>query len=78
MSLQTPATWNPYRRATFGVETMVIMKATVVAALRERGQRIRADFVERELPDHIDTSRHGGLLAMLRLDPSTLVESGQE
>ena len=56
---------------------MVIMKAAVVAALRERGQPIRADFVERELPDRIDPSRHGGLLAMLHLDLSTLAEPDQ-
>ncbi|HWS31143.1 MAG TPA: hypothetical protein VN408_00215 [Actinoplanes sp.] len=57
---------------------MVIMKATVVAALRERGQQIRADFVERELPDRIDPLVHGGLLAMLHLDLSTLTEPDQE
>jgi hypothetical protein len=57
---------------------MVIMKAAVVAALRERGQQIRADFVERELPDRIDSSRHGGLLAMLDLNLSTLAEPDQE
>jgi hypothetical protein len=57
---------------------MVIMKATVVAVLRERGQQNRADFVERELPDRIDPTRHGGLLAMLHLDLSTLAEPDQE
>lgn len=57
---------------------MVIMKATVVAVLRERGQQSRADFVERELPDRIDPLQHGGLLAMLRLDPSTLAEPDPE
>jgi hypothetical protein len=51
---------------------MTISKAAVIAALRERGQHARADFVDRELPDRIDTNRHGGLLAMLHLDPSTL------
>ncbi len=55
---------------------MTIAKATVVAALRKRGQHARADFVDRELPDQIDPARHGGLLATLRLDPSELTEPG--
>jgi hypothetical protein len=54
---------------------MIISKAAVVSALRARGQHDRAVFVERELPDDIDTSRHGGLLAMLRLDPAELSEA---
>ena len=54
---------------------MTISKAVVVAALRERGQHVRADFVDRELPDQIDTSRHGGLLAMLHLDLAELAEA---
>ncbi len=53
---------------------MIIAKATVLAALRERGQHDRADFVDRELPDRIDLNRHGGLLAMLRLDQATLTD----
>ncbi|GAA4588946.1 hypothetical protein GCM10023107_11120 [Actinoplanes octamycinicus] len=53
---------------------MIIAKAAVLAALRERGQHNRADFVDRELPDRIDLNRHGGLLAMLRLDPATLTD----
>ncbi|MBW6436352.1 hypothetical protein KZ829_21670 [Actinoplanes hulinensis] len=53
---------------------MIIAKAAVLAALRERGQYGRAEFVDRELPDRIDLDRHGGLLAMLRLDPATLTE----
>ncbi|MDI6106077.1 hypothetical protein QLQ12_46730 [Actinoplanes sp. NEAU-A12] len=53
---------------------MTISKAVVIAVLRERGQHARADFVDRELPEHIDLSEHGGLLAMLRLDPAELSE----
>ena len=55
---------------------MIIMKATVLAVLRARGQHHRADFVDRELPDRIDPLIHGGLLAMLQLDPATLAEPG--
>jgi len=54
---------------------MTISKAAVVAVLRGRGQHARADFVDRELPDRIDPLQHGGLLAMLRLDPADLAES---
>jgi hypothetical protein len=51
---------------------MIISKEVVLAALRERGQQARADFVDRELPDRIDTDRHGGLLAMLHLNLAEL------
>lgn len=53
---------------------MIIAKTAVLAALRERGQHSRAAFVDRELPDRIDLDQHGGLLAMLRLDPATLTD----
>ena len=53
---------------------MTISKAVVIAVLRERGQHARADFVDRELPDHIDPARHVGLLATLHLDPAALAE----
>jgi hypothetical protein len=54
---------------------MTISKAVVIAALRERGQNARADFVDRELPELIDTTRHGGLLAMLHLDLAELAKA---
>ncbi|HEY0530594.1 MAG TPA: hypothetical protein VGD29_03240 [Actinoplanes sp.] len=47
---------------------MIITKEAVLTALRDRGQHVRADFVDRELPERVDTIRHGGLLAMLHLD----------
>ena len=53
---------------------MIISKAAVLAALRERGQHARADFVNRELPERIDPARHGGLLATLHLDLDTLAD----
>ena len=40
--------------------------------LRERGQNARADFVDRELPERIDSAQHGGLLATLHLDLNEL------
>lgn len=54
---------------------MIISRTAVVAALRERGQQDRADFVEKELPEQVDSTRHSGLLAMLRLDPAELAAS---
>jgi hypothetical protein len=54
---------------------MIISKAAVLTALRERGQQARAEFVDRELPEDIDTTRHGGLLAMLHLDLAELTEA---
>lgn len=47
---------------------MIIPKSVIIAKLRERGQQVRADWVDRELPDAVDTLRYGGLLATLNLD----------
>jgi hypothetical protein len=47
---------------------MIIQKSAIIAKLRERGQDVRADWVDRELPDEVDTRRYGGLLATLNLD----------
>ncbi|MGC5021338.1 DUF5994 family protein [Micromonospora sp. DT47] len=55
-------------------QTMTIARHTITSALRRRGQHTRADWVERELPEQVDTSRHTGLLATLRLDPTELAE----
>lgn len=53
---------------------MIIAKEVVIALLRKRGQDARADFVARELPDRIDTDRHGSLLRTLRLDLADLAD----
>ena len=47
---------------------MIIPKSVIIAKLRERGQQVRADWVDRELPDNVDTLRYGGLLATLNID----------
>jgi hypothetical protein len=47
---------------------MIIQKSVIIAKLRERGLDVRADFVDRELPDEVDTLRFGGLLSTLNLD----------
>ncbi|WP_213011971.1 hypothetical protein [Paractinoplanes toevensis] len=51
---------------------MIIAKDVVLAVLRERGLQARADFVDRELPDLIDSDKHGGLLSTLHLDIAEL------
>ncbi|MBQ1075402.1 hypothetical protein KBX06_19850 [Micromonospora sp. C31] len=51
---------------------MTVARHTIVTALRRRGQHTRADWVERELPPQVDTTRHSGLLATLRLDLAEL------
>jgi hypothetical protein len=57
---------------------MIISKDVVLTALRERGQPARADFVDKELPDRIDSIRHGGLLAMLHLDLAELADASPQ
>jgi len=47
---------------------MLIDKADITAALRARGQDDRADWVERTLPDRVDTARNDGLLKLLDID----------
>jgi len=49
-----------------------IDKADIVATLRSRGLHDRADWVDRELPDVVDTYKNGALLRMLDIDPATM------
>jgi hypothetical protein len=53
---------------------MEIDKDKILDALRRRGQDARADWVERTLPDRVDTVRNAGLLATLDLDPADLAD----
>jgi hypothetical protein len=53
---------------------MMIDKRKILDVLRRSGQHTRADWVDRELPDRVDTPRHGGLLATLDLDPADLAD----
>ncbi len=53
---------------------MLIKKARIVEILRSRGQDLRAEWVDRELPDEVDTDRHTGLLVTLRLTPADLAQ----
>ena len=51
---------------------MAILKSVIVAELRNRGQHMRADFVDKQLPNDIDPTKHVGLLATLELDAAGL------
>jgi len=53
---------------------MLIEKEKILAILRGRGQDARAEWVDRELQDEVDTDRHAGLLVTLRLTPADLAE----
>lgn len=53
---------------------MIIEKSKILDALRRRGQDARAEWVERELPDEIDTYHNAGLLATLRLNPDDFAD----
>ena len=53
---------------------MLIEKERILAILRGRGQDTRADWVDRELQDEVETDRHSGLLATLRITPADLAE----
>jgi hypothetical protein len=49
-----------------------IDKAEIIATLRSRGLQDRADWVDRTLPQLVDTYRNGALLRMLDLDAATM------
>ena len=54
---------------------MRIARQRIVNILRQRGQQVRADWVERELPERVDPDERAGLLAILRLDPADLADA---
>jgi hypothetical protein len=55
-----------------------IDKAKILAALRDRGLHDRADWVDRQLPDEIDTNKNASILRMLRLDDEVLAAASIE
>jgi hypothetical protein len=57
---------------------VIISKQLIIAELRRRGESRRAEFVDRQLPAEVDTTRHGGLLATLRLDPQWLAAASEQ
>ncbi len=51
---------------------MYIDKAEIISALRSRGLDDRAAWVERELPDLVETGKNAALLRMLGIDPAAI------
>lgn len=51
---------------------MHIDKSAIMSELRSRGLHARADWVDRELPDLVDTYKNSALLQMLGIDPTTI------
>jgi hypothetical protein len=48
-----------------------VSKAEIVATLRSRGLDARADWVDRELPEFVDTHRNAALLRTLDIEPAS-------
>jgi hypothetical protein len=55
-----------------GRSSMYIDKAKIVTVLRSRRLNARADWVERELPELVDTYKNAALLRMLGVDPAAI------
>ena len=51
---------------------MHIDKAEIISVLRSRGLDARADWVDRELPELVDTYKNAALLRMLGIDPAAI------
>jgi hypothetical protein len=51
--------------------SQTVEKAEIVATLRSRGQDSRADWVDRQLPEHIDTTENAALLRTLGIEVAT-------
>jgi hypothetical protein len=51
---------------------MHIDKAEIIATLRSRGLHARADWVDRDLPQFVDTDKNVALLKMLDIDPAAM------
>lgn len=49
---------------------MHIDKAEIIKTLRSRGLHAKADWVDRELPELVDTHKNSALLEMLGVDPA--------
>jgi hypothetical protein len=51
---------------------MYIEKAEIIRVLRSRELHERADWVDRQLPELVDTYKNGALLEMLGVDPAVI------
>ena len=52
---------------------MQIDKNQIMDMLRSQGDTQKADQADRELPQHVDTEQHGGLLEKIGLSPQDLI-----
>ena len=52
---------------------MNIDKDTILNLLRGNGQDSQAQQAEQELPDHVDTEQHAGLLEKFGISPAELI-----
>ncbi|HSD80571.1 MAG TPA: hypothetical protein VLB47_07920 [Solirubrobacteraceae bacterium] len=52
---------------------MEIPKDKILELLRERGQQDKAAAADRDLPDKVDTEKHGDLLSRFGIDPQELL-----
>ncbi|BCB74821.1 hypothetical protein GCM10022251_53570 [Phytohabitans flavus] len=55
---------------------MHIDKSQIIEVLRSKGLHDRADWVDRELPEVVDTSKNSSLLRMLQIDPTAIGRTG--
>jgi hypothetical protein len=52
---------------------MELPKDKIIELLRERGEDDKADRANEELPDQVDTAKHGDLLDKLGVDPGSVL-----
>ncbi len=51
---------------------MNIPKDKIIDMIRSRGDNDQADKADAELPDQVDTEKHGDLLSKFNIDPKNL------
>jgi hypothetical protein len=64
---------SPFQDKENDMEPVYADKAKVIADLRSRQLHARADWVDRQLPDLIDTYKNSSLFKMLGIDPDAMV-----
>ena len=52
---------------------MELPKDKIIELLRERGENDKADRANDELPDQVDTDKHGDLLDEIGVDPRSVL-----
>ncbi len=57
---------------------MLIDKTEIMALLLSRGSEERAAWVDRELPELVDTDIHTSLLELLHVDVSTMSDATEQ